>query len=88
MQNEEFYKAVIDAQNYFGVSLYLDLVFSDELNKYFNYTYCKEKDSVKINFQVEEGEATLLITDLTKNDIDYKLNTVMTNYLSKKRIEC
>ena len=88
MQKEEFYKAVIDAQNYFGVNLYLDLVFSDELNQYFNYKFYKEKDSVKIKFQVEEGEATLLITDITKSDMDYKLNTIMTNYISKKRIEC
>lgn len=81
MYNEEFYKAAIDAENYFGVPLYLDIVFSDELNEYFDYDYSPDDDLVKIKIEVDEGEALLTIANINSPDLDYELNDTMLNYV-------
>ena len=53
--------AAKEAEDYFGVNLYIDDIFSDQLNNYFNYHYNSNKDILELNFELETGSAFLII---------------------------
>jgi len=76
--------AVIEKE--LGIRMHLDIVFNNQLlNKYFNYSYNKKEDILTINFELDEGSATMNIYELYSeevDDFDYDFNDVL-----KKHIE-
>lgn len=79
-------------ENALNIDMYLNDIFSEDLNLYFNYDYSAEDDFLQLNFEIEEGPASLKILDIsfpfTEDLSDYILegNEVFENY--KQRISC
>lgn len=82
-QENEIYDIAFQEQEYLGIKMYLDLIFSDELNLYFNYDYNYKKDKVVFNFEVDEGGASLVI-DKISGDYNVTFNDVLCKHLDVK----
>jgi hypothetical protein len=69
-----------------GIQMHLDIVFNNlMLNKYFNYDYSVSDDSLTINFEIDEGSASIeIVNALGKShtdDIDYSFNEVLNTHI-------
>lgn len=82
-QENEIYDIAFQEQEYLGIDMYLDIIFSDELNLYFNYDYSPENDQVVFNFEVDEGGASLRIEDISSN-YNVVFNDVLNDHLNAK----
>lgn len=81
----DFYDIAINAQHEIGVDMYLDAIFSEHLNAYFNYKYDYANDVITLNFEVDDGTATLDIVDSQTADYSYKMNSILTKYIEESR---
>ena len=82
-QENEIYDIAFQEQEYLGIKMYLDLIFSDELNLYFNYDYNHKEDKVIFNFEVDEGGASLVIDNIS-NEYNVTFNDVLCEHLDVK----
>ena len=57
--------AAKEAEEYFGIKLYTEDIFSDRLNNYFNYHYSETKDTLELNLEVDQGPAFLIIENVS-----------------------
>jgi hypothetical protein len=74
-----------------GVNMHLDVVFNENiLNTYFNYDLNKNEDILTINFEIDEGSASLCIynafglLDEESNEnleFDYDYNDVLKRHI-------
>jgi|11_taG_2_1085331.scaffolds.fasta_scaffold00057_69 hypothetical protein len=58
-----------EAEDYFGFKLYTDDIFSNRLNSYFNYHYDTSNDTLELNLELDEGEAFLIIKNVSTTPI-------------------
>lgn len=79
----DFYEIAKGAEEEFGIKMYIDLIFSEELNEYFNYKYDYENDIITLNFEVDDGSASLDIVDAQSPDYSYRMNSVLTKYIEE-----
>ncbi len=82
----DFYEIATGAEREIGVNMHLDIIFNDELNKYFNYGYDYDNDIITLNFEVNEGSASLQIINAQSPDYSYKINNVLLKYIETKKI--
>ena len=62
---ENLLVAVKEAEEYFGINLHTEDVFSDRLNSYFNYHYNKSNDILELNIELDQGGAFLIIENVS-----------------------
>lgn len=62
---DELKDFALQAQDYLGTNLFVDDIFSDQLNNYFNYYYNPVKDYLELKFELDSGEAFLIIDNLS-----------------------
>lgn len=62
---DELKDIALQAQDYLGTNLFVDDIFSDQLNNYFNYYYDPVKDYLELRFELDSGEAFLIIDNLS-----------------------
>lgn len=79
----DFHEIAKGAEEEFGIKMYIDLIFSEELNKYFNYKYDYENDIITLNFEVDDGSASLDIVNAQSPDFSYRMNDVLTKYIEE-----
>ena len=81
----DFYEIADGVEQEIGVDMHLDIVFSDELNQYFNYRYDFAKDTITLNFEVDKGTASIDIVNAQSPNYSYRMNNVLTNYVEAKQ---
>lgn len=79
----DFYEIAEGAEREIGVDMHLDVIFSEELNTYFNYKYDYANDVITLNFEVDSGTATLDIVDAQSPDYSYRMNNILTKYIEE-----
>lgn len=81
MFTTDFYEIAYGVEKEIGVDMYLDIIFSDELNKYFNYKYNYEDDIITLNFEVEKGTASIDIVNAQSPGFSYRFNKVFEKHI-------
>lgn len=89
LNNFDIIETASSVEEELGIRMHLDIVFNDQmLNKYFNYDYQKEEDTLIINFEIEEGSASIEIYNtLSLNyneEIGYDFNSVLTTHIENQ----
>ena len=82
----DFYEIAKGAEQEFGIDMHLNVIFSEELNTYFNYKYDYENDVITLNFEVDDGTASLDIVDAQSPDYSYRMNNVLSRYIEESGV--
>lgn len=78
----DLYETAAFLEKKLNINMYLDLVFDEEeLNHYFNYSYDYVEDVIKLQFEVDEGEASVIINKAFSEDFDYELNATLKSHI-------
>lgn len=78
----DVYELAVYFENELNINMHLDIVFSDELDAYFNWSYEKEEDQIIINFQVDEGEAKFGVKYAQSPTYIPMMNDVLKNHIN------
>ena len=81
----DFYEIADGVEQEIGINMHLDIIFSDELNQYFNYKYDYAEDTITLNFEVDKGTASIDIINAQSPNYSYRMNNVLTNYVEAKQ---
>lgn len=85
MKTKDIYNFAEEVQEDLGVNLFLKYIFSEDLNHYFNYKYVSDKDTVVLNFEVDEGTATIEIVNIDDIDYEYTVNENFEKYFKREK---
>lgn len=77
----DFYEIADGVEQEIGIDMHLDIIFSDELNQYFNYRYDYAEDTITLNFEVDKGTASIDIVNAQSPNYSYRMNDVLTRYV-------
>lgn len=81
----DFYEIADGVEQEIGVNMHLDIIFSDELNQYFNYRYDYAEDTITLNFEVDKGTASIDIVNAQSPNYSYRMNDVLTRYVEARQ---
>lgn len=85
MEYFDFIETAASLEKELGISMHLDIVFNNQLlNKYFNFHYNDNDDILTINFEINEGSASINIYNLYSDDyddFDYDLNDILRKHI-------
>ena len=81
----DFYEIADGVEQEIGVDMHLDIIFSEELNQYFNYKYDYAEDTITLNFEVDKGTASIDIVNAQSPNYSYRMNDVLTEYVKAKQ---
>ena len=83
MDLNDFIETASIVEKEIGINMHLDLVFNKQmLNKYFDYDYDKKDDALRLNFEIDEGSAEVVLYNINTPNIDsldYDYNNVVRN---------
>lgn len=85
MLETDFYEIADGVEKEIGVDMYLDIIFSDELNQYFNYRYDYAEDTITLNFEVDKGTASIDIVNAQSPNYSYRMNDILTRYVEARQ---
>ena len=81
----DFYEIADGVEQEIGIDMHLDIIFSEELNQYFNYKYDYAEDTITLNFEVDKGTASIDIVNAQSPNYSYRMNDVLTEYVEAKQ---
>ena len=81
----DFYEIADCVEREIGIDMHLDIVFSEELNQYFNYRYDYAEDTITLNFEIDKGTASIDIVNAQSPNYSYRMNDVLTEYIEAER---
>ena len=81
----DFYEIADGVEQELGIDMHLDIIFSEELNQYFNYKYDYAEDTITLNFEVDKGTASIDIVNAQSPNYSYRMNDVLTEYVEAKQ---
>ena len=81
----DFYEIADGVEQEIGVDMHLDIIFSEELNQYFNYKYDYAEDTITLTFEVDKGTASIDIVNAQSPNYSYRMNDVLTEYVEAKQ---
>lgn len=89
LNNFDIIETASSVEDELGIRMHLDIVFNNQmLNKYFNYKYDPKDDTLVINFEIEEGSASIKIQNTlsleSEKEIDYDFNNILLNHIENK----
>ena len=85
MLETDFYEIADGVEKEIGIDMYLDIIFSDELNQYFNYRYDYAEDTITLNFEVDKGTASIDIVNAQSPNYSYRMNDILTRYVEARQ---
>ena len=80
----DIYDVAQNVQEDIGINLHLNIIFSEELQKYFNYKYSYDEDQINLTFEVESGTAEITIFDAQSLNYSYEMNEVLRNHINHR----
>tara|TARA_Y100000022_G_scaffold197432_1_gene205956 strand:+ start:1294 stop:1608 length:315 start_codon:yes stop_codon:yes gene_type:complete len=86
---DDFYDAAEFVEITYNIDLYKDIIFSNELNAYFNCDFNKSKNKITFSVEVDEGSAKFFINNFFNEDFDGEIscNSVAKKYLSRVNMD-
>lgn len=81
----DFYEIADGVEQELGVKMYLDIIFSNELNKYFNYRYNYDEDTITLNFEIDKGTASIDIVNAQSPNYSYRMNDILTKHIETRQ---
>ena len=81
----DFYEIADGVEQEIGVKMYLDIIFSNELNKYFNYRYNYDEDTITLNFEIDKGTASIDIVNAQSPNYSYRMNDILTKHIETRQ---
>lgn len=89
MNLDDFIETASIIEDEIGINMHLDLVFNRQmLNKYFDYDYDKKDDALRLNFEIDEGSAEVVLYNINSTNVgslDYDYNNVVRNCMINLR---
>tara|TARA_B100000963_G_scaffold267138_1_gene235333 strand:- start:763 stop:1071 length:309 start_codon:yes stop_codon:yes gene_type:complete len=82
---DNFYDAAELVETIYDIDLYKDIIFSNDLNAYFNCTFNKDKDKIIFSVEVDEGSAKFFVDNFSEEFLDGNVscNSVAKKYLDR-----
>ena len=81
----DFYEIADGVEKEIGIDMHLDIIFSDELNQYFNYRYDYAEDTITLNFEVDKGTASIDIVNAQSPNYSYRMNDILTRHVEARQ---
>ena len=81
----DFYEIAGGVEQEIGVNMHLDIIFSDELNQYFNYRYDYAEDTITLNFEIDKGTASIDIVNAQSPNYSYRMNDILSKYVEARQ---
>lgn len=81
----DFYEIADGVEQEIGIDMHLDIIFSDELNQYFNYRYDYAEDTITLNFEVDKGTASIDIVNAQSPNYSYRMNDILTRHVEARQ---
>ena len=81
----DFYEIADGVEQEIGIDMHLDIIFSDELNQYFNYRYDYAEDTITLNFEVDKGTASIDIVNAQSPNYSYRMNDILAKYVEARQ---
>ena len=89
MNLDDFIETASIIEKELGINMHLDLVFNKQmLNKYFDYDYDKKDDALRLNFEIDEGSAEVVLYNINaanNESLDYDYNNTVRNCMINLR---
>lgn len=85
MFETDFYEIADGVEKEIGIDMHLDIIFSDELNQYFNYRYDYAEDTITLNFEVDKGTASIDIVNAQSPNYSYRMNDILTRHVEARQ---
>ena len=79
---EDLFQAASIIEEAYEIDIYKDIIFSDELNAYFNYNINDVLDEITFCVEVDEGGAEFVVTDYFGGCL-LSCNSIAEKYLSR-----
>ena len=82
---DNFYDAAELVEVTYDIDLYKDIIFSNNLNAYFNCNFNKSKNKITFSVEVDEGSAKFFVNNFSDKYFDgaVSCNSVAKKYLSR-----
>lgn len=82
---DDFIDAAEFIEEEFNISLHKDILFNDELNAYFNYSFCEKENKIIFKIEVDEGGAEFYVIDWFNEDDKFNIqyNSIASAYLDR-----
>ena len=82
---DNFYDAAELVEVTYDIDLYKDIIFSNDLNAYFNCTFNESKNKITFSVEVDEGSAKFFVDNFSDEYFDgtVSCNSVAKKYLSR-----
>ena len=86
---DNFYDAAELVEVKYDIDLYKDIIFSNDLNAYFNCNFDKNKNKITFSVEVDEGSAKFFVKNLSDEYFDGQVscNSVAKKYLSRMNMD-
>ncbi len=63
INNDDILQAATIIEEEYEIDIYKDIIFSQQLNAYFNFNVNEEIGEITFSFEVDEGGAEFVVTD-------------------------
>ena len=82
---DDFYEAAELVEITYDIDLYKDIIFSNDLNAYFNCAFNKIKNKIIFSVEVDEGSAKFFVDNFFDQNFDeiVSCNSVAKKYLNR-----
>ena len=86
INNEDVLQAAEIIEEEYEIDIYKDIIFSDELNAYFNYSINDALNEITFCVEVDEGGAEFVITDYFDSCL-ISCNNIARKYIKRLDME-
>ena len=86
---DDFYDAAELVEVTYDIDLYKDIIFSNDLNAYFNCSFNKSKNKIIFSVEVDEGSAKFFVDNFSDEYFDGSVscNSIAKKYLSRVNMD-
>ena len=86
ISNEDLLQAATIVEEEYEIDIYKDIIFSDELNAYFNYNINDSLNEITFCVEVDEGGAEFVVSDYFDSCL-ISCNSIARKYIKRLDME-
>lgn len=86
INNDDILQAATIIEEEYEIDIYKDIIFSDELNAYFNFNINDETNEITFNVEVDEGTAEFVVSDYFDECL-VSCNNIAKSYIKRLDME-
>ena len=86
---DDIFDAAEMVEEHYQINIQKDIIFSNELNLYFNYNLNKDKEIITFTTEVDEGAAKFFVKDFydENNQFEISCNQTAKSYLGRINLD-